>query len=285
MSRNPTTPQTHRGASRFRASQLIDCSVTNTHEEDLGDVQDIVLDRDNHSIAYVVVAFGGFLGMGDKYFAMPWRAIKVARRSAEDDPRISLAIDQEVLKKAPGFDKSKWPEMADASWSRQVDEYYSPHGDPSGGATPSSGPGHPPGGSRSDKSFGRDPDSDTFRSRRVSQLIGMEVVDANHESLAKVDDLVLDADQAQIEGVALTFGGVIGIGRQIALVPVESLTLDQDGESYVLPCTTDDLEALALPGGDWPELDSDDWLNRGRQQCDPVKGTSRGQGAPAAWKA
>ena len=49
--------------------------------------------------------------------------------------------------------------------------------------------------------------------------MGMEVVDANRETLAKVDDLVLDVDRATIDGAALGFGGVMGMGKRIALVP------------------------------------------------------------------
>jgi sporulation protein YlmC with PRC-barrel domain len=283
MNHNPTNTQMHRGVSRFRASQLIGCSITNARDESLGSIQDIVLANDNRTIAYAVVAFGGFLGMGEKFFAMPWRLLRTSRNSADRKPRINLAVDQEVLKAAPGFDKDQWPNMADMSWSRQVDDFYSTSGisaDASSmaGRTPLAGV---QGGSR----LGRDPDSEAFLYRRVSQLLGMAVVDANRETLAKVDDLILDAERAQIEGAALSFGGVIGMGKHVALVPVESLTLDRSRGSMTLPCTTADLEALALPGGEWPVLDSDEWLTRGRHQCERAPTARVDRGSAAAFEA
>lgn len=278
---SPVLPST----GRFRASQLIDGNITNARDEDLGTVQDIVLAGDNRSIAYVVVDFGGFLGMGEKHFAMPWRLIKVSRSTADTEPRITIAIDQEVLKAAPGFDQDEWPDMADMTWSRQVDDFYSTRGITSGGATKSSSSGAPLAGARSGKSSGRDPNSEAFHYRRVSQLLGMDVVDANRKTVANLEDLILDAERGQIEGAALSFGGVMGMGKHTALVAVESLTLDRNKGNIVFPCTTADLEALALPGGEWPGLDSDDWLTRGRHQCDRVKKTKNDDSSPAAWKA
>lgn len=285
MNHNPTNSQTGRSAARFLVSQLIDCKITNARDEGLGDVQDIVLASDNLSIAYVVVAFGGFLGMGEKYFAMPWRMIKISRSTADKTPRISLAVDQEVLKAAPGFDKDQWPDMADMTWSRQVDDFYSTRGTSSDRATMSNRSEAPLVGARSGNSFSRDPNSEAFHHRRVSQLLGMTVVDANRETLAKVDDLVLDADRARVEGAALSFGGLMGMGKQIALVPVESLTLDRNKGTFAMRCSTSDLEAVALPGGEWPALDNDDWIIRGRHQCDRGQRATVDQGSAATFDA
>jgi sporulation protein YlmC with PRC-barrel domain len=268
MNNSTNSTHAHPGAFRFRASQLIDCPLTNTRQEGLGDVQDIVLASDNRTIAYVVVAFGGFLGMGEKFFAMPWRLIEVSRNAADSKPRINLAVEQEVLKAAPGFDKEKWPDMADMTWSRKIDDFYSTRGVSSDGATRSRMAGAPVVGARSGHGFGRDPNSESFQCRRVSQLLGMEVVGANRAAIAKVEDLVLDVERAQIDGAALSFGGVIGMGKRIALVPVESLTLDRSKGTFSVPCTVTDLEAMTLPGGEWPVLDGDEWLARGRRQCE-----------------
>jgi hypothetical protein len=53
---------------------VIGSSVVNKHNEDLGKIEDLVLDAGAGRIAYAVLSFGGFLGMGDKYFAIPWNA-------------------------------------------------------------------------------------------------------------------------------------------------------------------------------------------------------------------
>jgi len=311
MSLHPTDPNMHRGAHRFRASQLIGCNIRNSREDSLGDVQDIVLARDNKSIAYVVVAFGGFLGMGEKYFAMPWRMLDVSRSAEDTDLRILLAINQEALKAAPGFDHDKWPDMANPKWSSEIDRFYSVHdgnshaGNPhevnarfishdatshadrsdgatSGGFRASAAP-TPSRSHTSGHSLGRDPDSDTFQARRVSQIIGTEVVDANRESLATIDDLILDGETAKLEGAALSYGGILGLGKQTALVPMESLTLDLQTGKYSLPCSTDDLEAMAIQNGIWPQLDNDEWLARGRDQCDRISHARGQSGSSESW--
>ena len=70
--------------------------------------------------AYAVLSFGGFLGMGDKLFAIPWRALQI------DPPnhRFILDVDKETLESAPGFDKDHWPSMADEQWAREIHTYY-----------------------------------------------------------------------------------------------------------------------------------------------------------------
>jgi sporulation protein YlmC with PRC-barrel domain len=258
---------------RFRASQLIDCKITNSREESLGEVQDIVLAKDHRSIAYVVAAFGGFLGMGEKLFAIPWRVIEVSRSTVDTEPRIHLSVDQEVMKAAPGFDKARWPDMADGAWSRTVDDFYGKHGRTTDGTWITSKAASSFAASASSGTFtdassasGRAPDSEMFHHRRVSELIGMSVVDAHGESLAKVDDLVIDAARAQIDAAALSFGGLMGVGTHIALVPMDSLTLERSEDTFRMQCTHAELEARALPGGEWPGIDGDEWLMRIRPE-------------------
>lgn len=264
-----TNHSNHSSAARFRVSQLLSCPITNAREENLGDVKDIVLANDNTTIAYVVVEFGGFLGMGSKYFAMPWRLIHATRNGSDKKPRITLAVDQDMLKAAPGFDKTAWPDMADMSWARQVDEFYRTRVPATEGAPMSNRPFGEVAGSRGGDGRTHDANRKQLHSRRVSEMIGMDVVDARSESIAKVDDLILDAERAQIEGAALSFGGVIGIGKHLALVPIDSLTPQWTKGAMALSfsCTTADLEAMALPGGEWPGLDGNEWLARGRKQC------------------
>ena len=58
--------------------------------------------------------------MGNKLFAIPWRAVTVD----EDQKCFILDVEKEVLKNAPGFDKGNWPDMADQTWSTQIHGYY-----------------------------------------------------------------------------------------------------------------------------------------------------------------
>jgi sporulation protein YlmC with PRC-barrel domain len=90
------------------ASTLIGDKVVNEAGEDLGKVEEIMLHVPSGRIAYAVLSFGGFLGMGDKLFAIPWEALKLN----EESKCFVLGVDKERLKNAPGFDKNNWPDMA-----------------------------------------------------------------------------------------------------------------------------------------------------------------------------
>jgi sporulation protein YlmC with PRC-barrel domain len=102
------------------ASTLKGDKVVNHLGEDLGKIEEIMLDLEHGRIAYAVLSFGGFLGMGDKLFAIPWQAFTVDTV----EKRLVLSTNKELLQKAPGFDKDKWPNMADPGWGTTVYGYY-----------------------------------------------------------------------------------------------------------------------------------------------------------------
>jgi hypothetical protein len=81
--------------------------VVNPAKEGLGKIEDLMIDLENDRISYAVLSFGGFLGMGNKWFAIPWRALEL--NLYEHTLIITLNVDKEVLKKAEGFDKDKLP--------------------------------------------------------------------------------------------------------------------------------------------------------------------------------
>ena len=95
-------------------------TVRNSAGEDLGKINDIMIDIPTGRVAYAVLSFGGFLGMGDRLFAIPWSVLKVD----EDEKVFILDIDKSVLENAPGFDKNNWPDMSDTTWGAKVFNYY-----------------------------------------------------------------------------------------------------------------------------------------------------------------
>jgi sporulation protein YlmC with PRC-barrel domain len=108
------------GPAFMSASTLTGDDVYNLQDEKLGDVKDIMLDVSTGKVAYAVLSFGGFLGMGEKLFAVPWAALKLDT----DNKRFTLNADKERLENAPGFDKDSWPDMADPVWANGIHSYY-----------------------------------------------------------------------------------------------------------------------------------------------------------------
>lgn len=102
------------------ASTLKGDSVVNAKDEKLGTIEELMIDLDRGCIAYAVLSFGGFMGMGDKLFAIPWNALTVDTI----EKRFVLNVVKERLEMAPGFDKDNWPNMADQEWGAKIYSYY-----------------------------------------------------------------------------------------------------------------------------------------------------------------
>ena len=103
-----------------RASEVIGEKVVNRERESLGKIEDVVLDVNENRVTYAVLSFGGFLGMGDKLFSIPWTALE---RDIDDECFI-LDVPRERLENAPGFPKDHWPDFADDTFGAQIHDYY-----------------------------------------------------------------------------------------------------------------------------------------------------------------
>ena len=108
------------GPGLMGADTLLGNDVYNHKAEDLGDIKEIMLDMRTGRVSYAVLSFGGFLGMGEKLFAVPWNALTLDTVNK----RFILKVDKERLKDAPGFDADHWPDMANTTWSTEIHSYY-----------------------------------------------------------------------------------------------------------------------------------------------------------------
>ena len=94
--------------------------VRNGAGEKLGKIEEIMIDLPTGRVGYAVLSVGGFLGVGDKLFAIPWEALALDTESHE----FVLDVDRKVLENAPGFDKNDWPDFADRTWGAGIYGYY-----------------------------------------------------------------------------------------------------------------------------------------------------------------
>ncbi|WP_373498740.1 PRC-barrel domain-containing protein [Desulfococcus sp.] len=103
------------------ASKIIGETVVNRQSENVGKIDELVIDAKKNRIMYAVLSFGGFMGMGSKLFALPWEAFEF---SATEN-KLILNVDKEKLKAAPGFEKGdKWPDFNDNIWGESIYNYY-----------------------------------------------------------------------------------------------------------------------------------------------------------------
>jgi sporulation protein YlmC with PRC-barrel domain len=88
------------------AASIIGDMVVSPQDEKLGSIKDMMIDLRSGKIEYVIIELGGILGIGEKYFAIPFSHLKLDSKNE----RFTLTQPKEILEKAPGFDKAHWPE-------------------------------------------------------------------------------------------------------------------------------------------------------------------------------
>lgn len=105
-----TKPSEMKGqeARIVKASDIMGYSIKNAQGQEIGKIEDIVLNPQDGRVEYVAMSTGGFLGMGDKLFAIPWDAL----RPLPQQEAFSLDVSTEQIEKAQGFDKENWPKLA-----------------------------------------------------------------------------------------------------------------------------------------------------------------------------
>ncbi|CDZ79241.1 PRC-barrel domain protein [Legionella massiliensis] len=102
-----------------KASEITGTKVKNAAGENLGEINEVVVNKSSGKVSYLVLDFGGVLGFGNKFFAIPWNLFAYEL----NDGSYILNIDKERLKNAPGFDKEHWPNFAQ-DYVNTVDQYY-----------------------------------------------------------------------------------------------------------------------------------------------------------------
>ena len=103
-------------------SKLTGLSVRNSAGEKLGTVEDIVINLQDGKAQYLALSFGGVLGIGSKYFAVPFNEVRF--NHGKEEMYFVLDVPKEKLESAPGFDKNDWPDFADPKWRNEIDSYY-----------------------------------------------------------------------------------------------------------------------------------------------------------------
>lgn len=229
--------------TRCRASKLIGADLSNAAKENLGDIEDIVLDSGSRRIAYVVVSFGGFLGMGDKLFAIPWESLEFPN----DGKNFVLNVDKDRLKNAEGFDKTHWPNFADEAWATKTYKYYD----------------RTPYWQASDVDRKNDRTDGDYRTRwyeratiwqKSSDLTGKNIINMQNEDLGRISDLIIDPDGGRI------LYGVLASGGSRYAIPWSSLSLTNDGKSFQVDLTKDRLKgAPTFTDDKWPNGADERW--------------------------
>lgn len=224
------------GPVAYRFADLKDLNVDNMKGEKLGEIDDIVYDVDNGRIVYGAMSFGGFLGVGDKLFAVPWHAMKPEFDTVNNRHHIVMNADKESLKNAQGFDKNNWPNMGDEKWVADINKFY-------------------PAAAGADVAAPK-------ATARASNLVGMNIKNSQGQSLGEVKDVVFDINKGEISYLAVSFGGFLGVGEKLFAVPFKSFDSAKDGNNYHLLLNVEKATLEKAPSfnkDSWPNFADPNW--------------------------
>lgn len=118
--RNHEGPNANAPVRRLTATSIIGDKVENLEGEDLGKIDNIMINVQNGEIEYVVLEFGSFLGMGGKLFAIPYKHFYLNSGKG----CFVMNRDRDSFRNMPGFDKNHWPDTNDHIYYGDVDSYW-----------------------------------------------------------------------------------------------------------------------------------------------------------------
>jgi sporulation protein YlmC with PRC-barrel domain len=125
QSLNPGAADRKTSGTTIRASQLTGMNIVNSRGEDVGKVHDVVLDGETGRVRYLAVTYGGFLGFGDKLFAVPYEAFRYqVDPNDQNEYAFVLDVTKPQMEGAQGFDQDNWPNFADNTFTSELDRRY-----------------------------------------------------------------------------------------------------------------------------------------------------------------
>jgi sporulation protein YlmC with PRC-barrel domain len=116
----PVAPSSMQDTVLLRSRTLFDYRVKSPQGEDLGKIEEVMIDMEIGRVAYAILSFGGFLGLGDKWVPVPWDAVALQPH----EKVLILKIEKDKLQKAPNFDRTTLPELANRQWGAVIHTYY-----------------------------------------------------------------------------------------------------------------------------------------------------------------
>jgi sporulation protein YlmC with PRC-barrel domain len=245
----------------IRASELLDYNVENAQNEDLGSVEDALVSLQDSCINYLVLSFGGVLGLGDNQYLVPWRAVGIQPQQE----RLLLNIDPEALNDAPTFDVNNLPDMTAPDWDTDLTIYWenidiipsdteaaqtgtttgmtdtitgtnamtdtmagdaSMTGVPCGMAAMSdtTSPAAGAGSAITDTNATTGTiEVQPLLAMRLSELLDYNVRNPEGEDLGAIEDIMVDWRQDRLAYAILSFGGFLGLGDKWFILPLDAL--------------------------------------------------------------
>ena len=117
QARNVATDET---SSLISSDKVEGTAVYDRRGEKLGSIHSVMIDKISGKVAYAVMSFGGFLGIGDQYHPLPWHVLTYDTGQGG----YVVDLDRNKLEGAPTYGTSETPNWSDRRWGQQVHDYY-----------------------------------------------------------------------------------------------------------------------------------------------------------------
>jgi sporulation protein YlmC with PRC-barrel domain len=213
-----------RAKGQMKAVELVPCewidgaTVRSPNDDKLGEVKDLILSREARRITFALVGHGGVLTVGEKVTAVPFRALDWNA----DKKTLNLSMTKEQFDAAPTLDSGDWKTLNDPARVEPIYSHFNCPDDRAINGEPATLPEGTPRLSATEHPV-----------VRVSDIRGKTLVGSDGREVGKVDDLVVDTSSGRVAFVAVTFGGVIGIGKDRVAVPWSAFDINKDGRLFV----------------------------------------------------
>jgi sporulation protein YlmC with PRC-barrel domain len=227
-------------APLYKTDTIIGRAVKDQHGNDVGRIEELVLEATTGEVAYAVLGSGGFLGLGEKLRAIPWYALQQPAAKT-----FQLDMTAEQLKSAPSFDRNDWPEM-DRHWVDAIHAYY--------GRPSLVGKRLPP------KTGDEPAPPAAHRFLRAGYVLTSDVVNLRGQRLGKIKEVVIDAAAGKVAYAVLAYGGVLGVGEKLFAIPWQALQQSSGLGTFTLNVDEKTLqEASGFDKDHWPTVADARW--------------------------
>jgi len=243
-----------------KASDLIGMDVKNYQDEKLGEVDDFAVEVQTGRIVYVIVATGGFAGMGESHRALPPSALHhdTAKKV------LHLDTDKAKFKASPMFEKSKWSESASAERVSESYRYYDAQPDfmsaypetISSIRATRQRDGSMPNKERAAKETEMDNSwAKMSYVQPASKVMGASITNLQDEKLGKVENLAVDLAAGRVVAVIVSSGGFMGMNGEMSAVPPAALRYNESRDQLQLDATKETMASAPHFKADmWPDL-------------------------------
>lgn len=232
----------------FRSAEFIGLPVMNKAGENLGKIDDLVIDMKSGEVFYAALAHGGVAGIGSKLFAVPFEKMTFVfgEPSKANSRHFVFDVTKDQLAKTEGFDSSHWPNVADPQWGASIDKHYNV---------------------TRKEHLKRENDASAPKVAyetvfRASKIKGMDVRNDHDENLGSVDEIVIDVTKGHVKYLALSFGSWFTGGNKLFAVPLTSFTLKHaNNKTFLVTHVSQDAlrNAEGFDKSHWPDTSNPNW--------------------------